>query len=188
MANSDLRTAKPKAGHRSASATELGGVAVDLFGNPHAAAQPAKKAAGKNLEVHEHIFITGPRANGCFIWAQQKTTSHFSHSHEGGDVPHSHPDTGPACYVIDKDDWFRTTGLHGGGRKVLTAAPSGEQMPRVELEKWQTEFEIIVGPPPKVFIGEGPGIALPARMILACGMKVAALRGDDGPAQARGHV
>jgi hypothetical protein len=60
--------------------------------------------------------------------------SNFAHSHEGGDVPHSHPDTGPASYTIDKDAWARATGLRGGGRKRFTARPNGEQFPLVPQE------------------------------------------------------
>lgn len=130
------------------------------------------------LEVHEHVFITGPRSNGMFIRATQKTTAHFSHSHEGGDVPHKHPDTGPASYTIDKDEWLAATGLRGGGRKKLTKAPTGEQFDRVELEDWQRSFDVIVGPPPPGFEGEGAGIAPAARMVLAFGMK-ANVRRDD---------
>lgn len=123
------------------------------------------------LEVHEHVFITGPRSNGMFDRATQKTSSHFSHSHEGGDVPHQHADTGPACYVIDKDAWLAATGLRGGGRKKFTKAPTGEQFDRVELADWQRSFEVIVGAPPPGFEGEGAGVAPAARMVLAFGMK-----------------
>lgn len=134
------------------------------------------------LEVHEHVFVSGPRSNGLFIQKTQKTTSHFSHSHEGGDVPHQHPDTGPAAYTIDKDEWLRATGLRGGGRKKFTAKPSGEQFPIVELEDWQKSFEIVVhepGPSPiqdPRLPPEGPGIAPAVRMILGFGMTVAAVR------------
>lgn len=72
----------------------------------------------KRLEVHEHAFTSGR-------WDK------ISHSHEGGDAPHEHPDTGPASYTIDKDEWARKTGLRGGGRKKYTAKASGEQFPLV---------------------------------------------------------
>jgi hypothetical protein len=136
----------------------------------------AMPASQKSLDVHEHVFVSGPRSHGMFIRATQKTTAHFSHSHEGGDVPHQHPDTGPASYTIDKDEWFRATGLRGGGRKKFTAKPNGEQFQIVELEDWQKSFEIIVGPPPKEYHGEGPGISPAARMILGFGMTVSAFR------------
>jgi hypothetical protein len=123
------------------------------------------------FEVHEHCFIRGDRANKSWLYK-------FSHSHEGGDVPHQHPDTGPASYTIDKDEWFLATGLRGGGRKKFSAKPSGEQFPIVELEDWQRSFEIIVGSPPKDHQGEGPGLAPAARMILAFGMHVSAVRSD----------
>lgn len=123
------------------------------------------------LEVHEHVFITGRRSNGVFVRATQKTTSQFSHSHEGGDVPHQHPDTGPACYTIDKDAWLAATGLRGGGRKNFTKAPTGEQLDLVELEERQRSFDVIVGDPPPGFEGEGAGVAPAARMVLAFGLR-----------------
>mgnify|MGYP001615278732 CR=1 FL=1 len=137
-------------------------------------------AKPRALEVHSHVFVSGPRANGMFIRSEQKTTSEFSHSHEGGDVPHSHPDTGPACYTIDKDDWMRATGMRGGGRKKFTDNPTGLQLPIVELEKWQTEFEIHISDPPPDFEGQGAGIAPAARMCLAFGMKVASITDTRG--------
>lgn len=136
--------------------------------------QPALFEAKPRLEVHEHTFVTGPRARGVFIAARQKTTSTFSHSHEGGDVPHQHPDTGPATYTIDKDEWFRATGLKGGGRKVFTAQPSGEQFPVVELEDWQKTFEVVIGdnPPGHDERFEGGGHLAAERMVQQFGMRV----------------
>jgi hypothetical protein len=133
------------------------------------------------FEVHEHIFISGPRANGVFIQATQKTTSHCSHSHAGGSAPHKHPDTGPASYTIDKDDWSRATGMLGGGRKKFTKQPTGEQLPIADLEDWQKSFEIVVCPPPKEFRGTGAGMAAAIRMILGFGMTVAAVRDGRKP-------
>jgi hypothetical protein len=114
------------------------------------------------LEVHEHSYTSGPRAN--------RPGSKFSHSHEGGDVPHQHPATGPGCYTIDKDAWFRATGLCGGGRKKFTAKATGECLPIRELEDWQKSFVVVVGPPTPERMGAGPDVALPARMILSFGM------------------
>lgn len=134
----------------------------DLFG-----AVPAQR-----LEVHEHSFIEGPRSRyggrpeGCLV-----------HSHPGGDQPHQHPQTGPASYTIDQDDWARTTGLRGGGRKEFTDKPTGEQLPLIELAEWQKSFDVVVLAPKAAtdlygpHRGAGPGIALPARMALAFGMK-----------------
>ncbi|HEU4366777.1 MAG TPA: hypothetical protein VFV05_00955, partial [Methylomirabilota bacterium] len=112
----------------------------------------------------------GPRAN----WFGRNS---FVHSHEGGDKPHKHEHTGPACYTIDKDDWFRATGLRGGGRKKFTARPTGEQFPVKELEDWQKSFEVVVCDPPGHYTGEGPGIAPAVRMQLALGMSCAVRRG-----------
>lgn len=80
----------------------------------------------KRLEIHEHCIISGLRSHRTGSWPDGMG-SKFSHSHEGGDKPHTHPDTGPASYVIDRDEWARATGLSGGGRKKFTARPTGEQ-------------------------------------------------------------
>lgn len=124
------------------------------------------------LEVHDHCYVAGPRANGH--------SYRFSHSHEGGDQPHQHPEAGPASYTIDKDEWFRETGLRGGGRKTFTAQPTGEQLPWVELEDWQKTFEVIIAAPTPD-AGEGPGLALPMRLILGSKMKVSSV-GESGGA------
>jgi hypothetical protein len=127
-------------------------------------------ATSAGFEVHRHIFVSGPRANGMFIQARQETTSTFHHSHEGGSLPHAHPDTGPASFTIDKDEWCRKTGLRGGGRKTYTVAPTGEQFPIEELEDWQKTFVVEVGNPTPRAWGTGPGVALPLRMVLQFGM------------------
>jgi hypothetical protein len=127
--------------------------------------------AAKGLEVHRHSFVRGRRANGgCYGPGGAWLLSTFSHSHEGGSAPHQHPDIGPASFTIDKDAWARATGLKGGGRKVFTAAPTGEQFAIVELEAWQTTFEVILGTPTPPAWGTGPGVALPLRMVLQFGM------------------
>lgn len=120
-------------------------------------------SAAQKHEVHEHCFIRGPRARAG--------SYKFSHSHADSSVPHDHPETGPACYTIDKDDWFRTTGLCGGGRKKFTVKPSGEQFAsmRARAEEEQS-FNIIVCPPPKDFDGTGGGMETAARMVLGFGM------------------
>jgi len=130
-----------------------------------------KTKQAKTLEVHNHAFISGPRSR--FSGAS------VTHSHEGGSIPHKHSNTGPGSYVIDKDQWFQATGLRGGGRKKYTAKPSGEQMPRVELEEWQKSFKVIIydrGDMP-ASAGEGPGAALPLRLVMECGMTISEI--DD---------
>lgn len=129
----------------------------------------AKATATTGLEVHSHSFVSGKRAGGHYEGDGKWHTGTFSHSHEGGNQPHQHEHTGPASYTIDKDDWYRSTGLRGGGRKVFTARPTGEQMPIVELEEWQKSFEVVVCEPMPSkgqpgCQGEGPGIALPLRV------------------------
>lgn len=137
------------------------------------------------FEVHTHTFVSGPRANGIFIRSRQETTSTFHHSHEGGSVPHRHPDTGPASFTIDKDEWARRTGLRGGGRKTYTAAPTGEQLPIEALEDWQTSFKVIVCKPTPRAWGPGPGVALPLRLVLGFGMTYTVTDGRT-PAPRRG--
>jgi hypothetical protein len=121
----------------------------------------------KSLEVHEHTYVSGPRANGGKYIGGKWQKSTFSHSHEGGNIRHQHVATGPATYTIDKDAWFRSTGLRGGGRKKFTAKPTGEQLPIRELAEWQQSFVVVIGPPTPRSMGEGPGVALPARLALS---------------------
>lgn len=88
------------------------------------------------FEVHDHAYITGPRAQ---VWP-----SRVVHSHADGERAHKHPDTGPAVFTIDRERWFFQTGLKGGGRKIYTRAPLGPQLELVELEPWQAEPSAIV--------------------------------------------
>lgn len=66
-------------------------------------------------ETHEHSYTSGPEARR----ARKPGEPHLVHSHEGGDVPHSHPETGPGRY----------------GRNRLTRKPAGPQLPYVERER-----------------------------------------------------
>ncbi|HJQ55975.1 MAG TPA: hypothetical protein VJ890_03660 [Vineibacter sp.] len=141
----------------------------DLFGAPAASAAA--------YEVHEHVFIDGPRSRYA-----GRPESMVVHSHPGGNVPHAHPQTGPACYTIDKDEWSRVTGLKGGGRKRFTKTVTGEQLPLAALESWQTQFDVVVCDPlPARHFGQdaatGPGEALPARMAMGFGMKFRVIDG-----------
>lgn len=116
------------------------------------------RSHGGALEVHEHHFITGPRAYG--------SRSKFTHSHEDGNAPHFHPDTGPAAYTIDADDWYASTGMRGGGKKKFTVKPTGEVLECIPRKP--EPFRVIFcdpphppGHPPDV---HGPGEALPLRI------------------------
>jgi hypothetical protein len=131
------------------------------------------------LEVHTHHFVSGPRAR--FV------SSSITHSHPDGSIAHQHPNTGPASYVIDKDEWFKATGLRGGGRKKYTAKPSGEQMLWVELEEWQKSFKIIICDRGEVpaSAGEGPGVALPLRLVMECGMTISEIDDRTTPVEVR---
>ena len=139
---------------------------IPLF--PDAPAAPRKP----RLEVHEHHIIRGPRAHRTGAWPAGQGSS-FEHSHDGGDVPHGHPDTGPAAYTIDKDDWYQRTGLKGGGRKKFTKAPTGEQFEFIARPPEDGAFEVIVCDPPAPpgFTGEGGGIYAAQRMVLAFGLR-----------------
>ena len=139
----------------------------------------------RRLEVHEHTYVSGPNAN-------RSPCRKVVHSHADGTRPHQHPDTGPATYTIDKDEWFSKTGLIGGGRKKYTASPSGEQLPIVELEDWQRSFDIIIDEESlERFHREsaspvtGPGLAPAFRMILGHGMTVNNVTASPGRRKAR---
>lgn len=134
--------------------------------------QTTRPAAAKTLELHTHSFTSGPRSRGSYA---NGFVTKFSHSHADGHRAHCHADTGPSSYTIDKDDWFRSTGLRGGGRKTFTVNPKGEQFPIEELEDWQKSFQVIIcNPTPSKgqpgYMGDGPGEALPLRLMLGFGI------------------
>lgn len=160
----------PRACHKRRTNSEM--TEKDLFGE---VVKLPQRAAAKTFEMHDHCIISGPRACRSIT---------ITHSHEGGSEPHQHPDTGPASYTIDQDEWHAATGMHGGGRKVFTATPEGEQLARVELEEWQKTFEIHVGDPPPGWTGTGGGMAAASRMILACRMTVSNVLPFPGPKRA----
>lgn len=114
------------------------------------------------LEVHEHSYISGPNAH--------ISGRGLVHSHAGGDKPHDHEHTGPSTYTIDKDEWFRATGLKGGGRKKFTSKPSGEQLPmRTVLAP---TFDVIIHDSAVPAGASGPGLAPIARLEQAFGARV----------------
>lgn len=113
-------------------------------------------------EVHRHSFASGP--NAC-------RGLHVEHSHPGGDVPHAHPDMGPATYTIDRDRWREATGLVGGGRKKFTRKPSGPQFECMDLTPAQSTFEIIVTPSAQQVQAGGAGSATAERMVQQFGMR-----------------
>ena len=117
----------------------------------------------KPFEIHSHSFVRGTRSRAGYhqnVWRG----INVSHSHEGGDRPHTHQDTGPASYTIDKDVWLRTTGMQGGGRKKFTAQPWGEQLGIAQ--PYDGSFQVILGKPTTPELGTGPGVSLPMRMAL----------------------
>lgn len=150
---------------------------TDLFGTADKAGPEPKSS----LEVHTHAWLRGGHYQRDGKWH-----SEVVHSHEGGGTPHEHPGTGPGSYVIDKDEWFRATGLRGGGRKSFTPKPSGEQLAYVPRTVEQQTFEVIVCEPPPAHLrgadnefngGAGPGVALPLRMIMGQKMTATVRKG-----------
>lgn len=119
------------------------------------------------LEVHAHSYV-GQRPPGVPNWEHR-----FEHAHDDGQDPHQHPEIGPASYTIDKDEWFATTGMHGGGRKEFVQRPKGPQYPRVELEDHQRHFTVVFADPGFAPAGDRdfPGGSAVARMALTFGME-----------------
>lgn len=109
------------------------------------------------FEVHEHHYVSGPNAN------RGRT---IVHSHFGGNAPHTHPETGPSVFTIDRHDWRRTTGitLPRKQAKKFTDEPKGPQLPATA---YNADFEVIVtGKNPPGWKGEGGGHLAMARMAL----------------------
>lgn len=117
----------------------------------------------RGFEVHEHCYIAGPRAN--------TSAYKFSHSHDGGDVPHEHPDTGPAARTIDKDEWMRATGLVGGGRKRFTRKPTGVALPTIAIDESRLTYRLIIHESCARSKSAGPGIGPVVRLGLVFGMR-----------------
>lgn len=76
----------------------------------------------KVYEVHEHSVL-----NSRF-----SPSPRIVHSHEGGDVPHNHPNTGPSFYG------------HGRRAPKFTKKLSGEQLEYIERSEEENSFELIV--------------------------------------------
>lgn len=126
-------------------------------------------------EVHEHTWISGGKSGS------------FSHSHEGGSTPHTHPDTGPSGYVIDKAAWLRITGVPLPPEHPVpkfTPKPTGAQLPSILRSAEENSFEIHHGAPPPDFKGQGGGMFTAARMILRFRMTVSNVIPFPGPKRA----
>lgn len=106
---------------------------------------PTTTATGR-FEVHAHSYVSGPHGRGGHYHddGSWHASEKVSHSHDDGDVPHRHPDTGPATFTIDKDEWFMATGLKGGGRKKFTKKPSGEQLDYIEPTQDELTFRVLI--------------------------------------------
>lgn len=82
------------------------------------------------LEVHEHCFVSGPRSRAHYDGTGQWVETKFTHSHPGGGIPHTHPQTGPAFYGYRKP-------------KVRTR-PTGEQFQWVAIPEEKQSFELVI--------------------------------------------
>ena len=111
-----------------------------------------------SFEQHTHAVITGPR-RGLDI----------EHSHDGGSRGHRHPDTGPGMFVIDAAQWETETGMKGGGRKVFTRKPAGEQLEYVERDPSEARFTVVFGKS-ALGVARGPASPAVARMALSFDM------------------
>lgn len=78
----------------------------------------------KTLRVHDHAFVSGPRSRFS------GPRGEIVHSHEGGDVAHTHPDTGP-CHLA-------------GTKPKFTARPNGEQLPYVKTDPASLVFDLYI--------------------------------------------
>jgi hypothetical protein len=81
------------------------------------------------FELHEHWFISGPRSHAGYrngVWADTK----LIHSHQGGSIPHTHPDTGPSFF--------------GYRKPKTTKKPKGEQLELIPRTEEENTFELIV--------------------------------------------
>lgn len=87
-------------------------------------------ATAKTLRVHEHAFIGGPRAHRSGKGWPEGMGPDLVHSHEGGDLPHSHPDTGPASFTL--------------GKPQMTARPNGDQLPYIKTDPKDLVFDVFV--------------------------------------------
>lgn len=83
-------------------------------------------------EMHEHIFVAGLRKKSGYgkdgKW--HVGGEHILHSHDGGSVPHIHPDTGPSFY--------------GYRKPKVTKKPTGEQFKYVSRSQEDNNFELVI--------------------------------------------
>jgi hypothetical protein len=121
----------------------------------------------ETLILHEHSFASGPRSGGHYEkgkWHDGK----IRHSHPGGEIPHTHENTGPACY---------------GYRHKFSKRPTGEQLgaaiPRSEEDN---TFDLVIADTAHIGVEDGfvpvgntpiEEITTPAadRMVRTFGMK-----------------
>lgn len=87
------------------------------------------KTEKRAYAVHDHAIIRGPRSHRLGNWPAG-TGSKIVHSHEGGEVAHTHPDTGP-CHL-------------SGGKAKSTARPNGEQLTYVKTDSADLVFDLFI--------------------------------------------
>lgn len=87
-------------------------------------------ATGNGYAAHEHHYVSGPLSRAGYrggVWCD----THFTHSHEGGDQGHLHPDCGPAFYQ------------RGVARAKRMKKPSGPHLEYVERTEQESTFRVI---------------------------------------------
>jgi hypothetical protein len=135
-----------------------------------------RKGTGR-FEIHEHWYVSGPKS-------RLSPGPRLVHSHEGGNTPHDHSQTGPGCYTIDRDEWSARTGLRGGSRKKFTDKPTGEQLPQRSRTDEENSFDVIIVGDAGAAASRGANgpvanngtLLVPERLKQAFGMKVRSVK------------
>lgn len=83
------------------------------------------------MMVHSHCYVSGKLAHGCYRNGEWFTGT-FTHTHEGGDVPHTHPQTGPSFFG------------HRGVRKYAKKIQGEQFSETIPLTEEENTFELIV--------------------------------------------
>jgi hypothetical protein len=82
------------------------------------------------FETHEHFFVSGPRSKSGYGKDGKWQENRIRHSHPEGNVPHTHPATGPSFY--------------GYRNPKFTKRPTGEQMEVILRTPEENTFELII--------------------------------------------
>lgn len=126
-----------------------------------------------DLELHQHHFVSGPRAGGHYESDGEWHTGKFMHSHPGGGIPHKHPNTGPSFYGYRKP---KTTKNPNGGQFQWVAIPEED----LSFELVITDSAIANGDPKRP-IGDTPieQIFMPAAERMVGGFRLKCVVRDE---------